>query len=109
GEAPERRALALIEQRVAPVDGRAERPLALRRIAASAGEKSERALRAFEDLRRREQLRARGGELDGERKPVEAAAQVGDGLLVVRGDGEVRRDRTRALDEQLDRVVEFER
>ena len=93
GETGEELLLLGREQVVAPLDRRSERLLAGIRVAA-AFEQVEPLREALEDLRRRERLRSRGGELDGERERVEAGAQLGDlggGLelraLAEEGDG----------------------
>ena len=93
------------EQVVAPVDRRAERLLARRLVARPAGEQLEAPLEPGEQRLRREQLRARGRELDRERQAVEADADLGDRGRVRGRHGEVGLDRLRALDEERDRVV----
>ena len=68
------RCSSAVEQLVAPVDRRAQRALALRQVAGAAGEERQPLLEPFEQLRRRERLHPRGGELERERQVVEAAA-----------------------------------
>ena len=89
GEAREERLLVRAEQVVAPVDRRAERLLAGGQVARAAGEEVEALLEPREQRLRREQLRARGRELDRERQPVEADADLGDRGRVRVREGEV--------------------
>ena len=94
-QAREQPLLAGVEQVVGPLDRRAERPLARVGVSA-AGEQVEAPREPLEDLRRRQDLRTGGGELDRERHVVEGAAE--------RADGFVRLGEARAGDEQLDGV-----
>src|SRR5436190_353791 len=73
GEAAEQLLFRLVKELVAPLDRRAQRPLALRRVSSAAREDRQRALEALEQLVGREQARARRGELDRKREPVQAA------------------------------------
>ena len=99
--------LVLGEQRVAPVDRRAQRLLARRRVARAAAEHVE-AAEAREQRVRREELRPRRRELDREREPVEARADLGDGGRVGAVGLDAIAGVPRALDEQLrrERLVE---
>ena len=74
-----------------------------RQVAGAAGEEVEPLLEPFEDRLRREQLHARGRELDREREPVEAAADPGDRRRVFVGELEAGLDRLRPVEEELDR------
>ena len=105
GEPREERLLVRPEQRVAPVDRRAQRLLARGQVARAAGEQVEALLEPGEQRLRREQLRARGRQLDRERQAVEPDADLGDRRRVRARDGEVGLDRLRALDEERDRLV----
>ena len=60
-----------VEQVVAPADRRAQRLLALGRVARAGAEQVEPARQAVEDLGRGEDLDPGGGELDRQRQPVE--------------------------------------
>ena len=70
--------LVVEEQLVAPVDDGAQRLLARQRRARPAGEQAEPIVEPGGDLRDRERPGAGGRQLDGERQPVEAGADVGD-------------------------------
>ena len=73
--------LPFVEQLVAPLDRAAERALALGQVSRAAGEEPQPLLEPLEDLRRRERLHARGGQLERERQVVEPPADLGDGLV----------------------------
>ena len=62
-------------------------------------------LEPVEDLLRREDPQSRGGQLQGQRDPVQPLAQRGDGLVVLVADAKARSDRLCTLGEQHDRVV----
>ena len=79
---------------MAPLDRRAQRLLARVGVPSSL-EQVEPLRETLEDLRRREDARARGGQLDRERQVVQPPAELGDRLV---------RCEPRALTEQLDRV-----
>ena len=91
----EERLLVVAEQVVAPGDRRPQRGVALVGVAAAL-EEIEPLPDPLEQLLRAEQLDPRGGELDREREPVEAADQLVDGRRVA----DVGADRLRALEEQ---------
>ena len=105
GEAGEQLLRLLREQVVAPLDRRAERPLAFRRVARAAGEQRQRALQAREQRLRREQLRPRGGELQRERQTVEPPAD----RIHRRVRLERAADRAGSFDEERHRLVRRER
>ena len=90
-----------VEQVVAPLDRRAQRPLALGQVAGAAGEQRQPLVEPLEELLGRERLDARGGELEREREVVEAAADLGDGLVGL----EVGLDRARPREEEADRLL----
>src|SRR5207302_8068535 len=101
GQPREQALLAGVEQIVAPVDRRAQRLLALGRVADAAGQQREAAPEAAEDLGRPEHLHARRRELDRKRQPVEPDADLADrGFVLVRGI-EVATDAGRPLEEEL--------
>jgi hypothetical protein len=102
-QTPEELLLVGIEEVVTQVDGRPQRPMARRRVAAAAREELERVLEPAQHLVPLEQLHAGGGQLDGERQAVEARGDRRDRGGVRVGELEVRPHRGRALDEQLDR------
>ena len=96
---------ARIEQVVAPLDRRAQRALALGRVARAARQERESRVEALEEPLGSEELRPRGRELDREREAVEAAADRLD-----RGVGcELAPDGTRPLDEERRRLARRER
>ena len=76
-----------------------------RHVARPAREQVEALLEPREQRLRREQLRARSRELDRERQAVEPDANLGDRRRIGVGHGEVRFHRTRAVDEERDRLV----
>ena len=105
-EALEEIALVVVEQCVAPVDRRGERPVPLGCVLRAGAEEIETRSEAREQILRREQLRARGRELDRERQAVEPCAQLSD-LVRVRVD--VDAEPACALREQLRRDLWLER
>ncbi len=80
GEAGEHGAFAGVEEVPGPVDDGAQGLLAGQHGAAAGGQEPEAVVEAVGDLARGEQPQPRGGEFDGERETVEAAADLGDGL-----------------------------
>ena len=78
GEPPQQPLLLRVEERVAPADRRAERPLAQRQVAIAGGEEVQGVVEPLQQGRGLEDADARGGELQGERQAVEAAADLGD-------------------------------
>ena len=74
-EAREARLLVVVEQVVAPVDRRAQRPLAGGRVARARAERAERRVQALGDLAGREQPAAGRRQLDRQRQPVERAGR----------------------------------
>jgi hypothetical protein len=104
----EERLLLAGEQVVAPVDGRAQRAVAGDGVARAGGEQAEAVVQAGEQLLGGEQAHARGGQLDGERQPVEPRAERGDIGEVRRRDLEARRHGGGAFGEQGDGVIAAE-
>ena len=103
-EAREAPLLVIAEQLVAPVDGGAQRLLARGCVARAGARRAERGVQAFGDLGRRQQPAAGGGQLDRQRQPVDAPADLRDRGGVAVAELEVGIVRSRALDEQRDRV-----
>ena len=83
-------ALLGLEQVVAPVDGIAQRLLPFGQVAGTAAEHVEAALEAVLQVVDVEQLDPGGGQLDGQREPVEEPADGGDRLHVAGVAPEVR-------------------
>ncbi len=96
GESGEELLACRVEEVVAPLDRRAERALALRRVAGAAGQQGKSRVEALEEGVHAEQLRARRRQLDRQGKPVEPKA---DGFHRRIGR-ELLPDRSRALHEQ---------
>ena len=78
GEPRQQVALVRLRELVAPVERRAQRPLAFGQVAGASREEVERLLEAAGDRPDREELDPCCGELDRERQPVEATADLGD-------------------------------
>ena len=97
-EAREERLRVGVQQVVAPADRRPQRLLALRRVARAGAEEVEPAAQAVEDLRRRQDLDARRGELDRQWQAVELRADPLDLRDAV--ELEARVDGAGAADEQ---------
>ena len=68
----------------------------------AAGEEAEPLVEPFEDLRRVEAADACRGQLDRERDPVEAPADIGHGSRVVRVDHESRLLQANAFHQESD-------
>lgn len=91
-------------QVVAPVDQRAQRPLAGRRGARSRGEQPEAVVQPLQQLLNGEGAQPDGGELDREGQPVEAAADLQHDRQVRLGHREIRAYGGDPLGEEPDRV-----
>ena len=100
-------ALALAQQAVAPLDRGPQRPLALREVDRSLHLQREPLVEGGEDLRRREHDEAGGDELDRQRQPVEAPADLAYGgeRVLAEHDAAGRGE----LGEELGGVVDRER
>ena len=83
-ELPEQRALGFGQQVVAPRDGGCQAPVARRRRAA----RQQAVVEPVGQRGQRQRRGPRGGQLHGERQPVEASADLGDHGRVVGGDRE---------------------
>ena len=90
---------------MAPVDQRAQRLLARKRVAAAAGEHAEALVEPLAQLLQAEHLDARRRQLDRERNAVQAPADVGDDRRVFVGQRKALVGRLRAIDEERDRRV----
>ena len=87
--AAEQPLLRFVEQVVAPGDRAAQRLLAFGQIARAAGEDLQAALQSSQHRRGRQRLDARRRQLDGQRQPVEAIADLGNRARVLAGQREV--------------------
>ena len=74
-ESGKKRLLRRFEEVVAPVDRGAERLLPCGEIARSAGEEGQARLQPCQELRGRQEPGARGGQLDGQRQPIQTAGR----------------------------------
>ena len=100
-EAREERLLLSAEEVVAPLDRGAQRPVPLGQAGAGLGlQELEPRAEALEDVSRREQLDPGGGELERQREPVQADAELGDRVGVQLGELEVGPCVARASDEE---------
>ena len=92
------------EQLVAPLDRRPEGLLPLGQVARATAERLPAGGEPVPQRLGREEVEPRCRELDRQRQPVEAAADVGNGGGVVVGEPEVGPDPARPLDKELDRL-----
>ncbi len=99
-KAAEHDLLVWVEQVVAPGDGMAQAVVANRPIAAAACQQLEPLVEARQQRARREQLHARGRQLDRERQAVEPGADLRDRRRGVRRHDEIRRDRPRPIQKE---------
>jgi len=102
GELVEQLLLGLLEQLVAPGDRVAKGALALVGVAAAAREEGQAFAQPFRQPSRRQHGQTRRSQLEREREPVQAAADLADHVRVAGAQAEVGLHRLRALDEQLD-------
>ncbi len=77
--------------------------MAIGQVAHGRCQQGQGVLQALGDAFRGEEAHFRGGELDRQRQPLQAPADVGDGRGVLGGEGELGLDRLCAVDEQLHR------
>src|SRR5215207_3490632 len=98
-------ALFVGEEVVTPGDRLANGALARRHVRASRGRELETTLQAAEERRGRQHLAPGSRELDGERKPVEPLADLGDNRSRLVRQLEVGTDRAGPLHEQHHRLV----
>jgi hypothetical protein len=97
-------AILVGEEVIAPGDCLAQRALPCGHVCASAGREVEPALEAAEEGRRGQHLAPGRGELDGEGKPVEPLADLGDDRRGLVRELEVGPDSAGPLHEQQHRV-----
>ena len=109
GESPQHRLLVLVEEVVAPGHRRLERLLARHRGAGAAREQPEAVVEPFGDPPRVHHANPRRRQLDGEREPIDPAADVRDQVELLRVRCEVRAHGRGPLDEEIDRVRGVER
>ena len=100
GEPAQQPLLVRVEERVAPADRRAERPLPQRQVAIAGGEEVQGVVEPLEESRGLEDPRAGGGQLEGERQAVEPAADLGDRRGVGLAQREAGLDLRGPLDEE---------
>ncbi len=90
GQASKQASLVLVEQVVAPGDRRSEGLLALLEITSAAGQHAQPLVQAAEQGLRREHNDSRGRELEREREPIDASADLCNRCDVVSCRREVR-------------------
>ena len=103
-QAPQQQLLGAVEQRIGPVDGRLQGLLPRQRGAASPGEQTETLVEAVGEAGERQRAQPGGGELDGQRQPVQPLADrhhQRDGRLIERQAGALRPG---PVHEQRDRI-----
>ena len=104
-QAAQQRLLGAVEQRIGPVDGRLQGLLPRQGGTASAGEQPETLVEAVVQAGQGQGAQPGGGELDGQRQPVQPAADREDkraGLLV---EGKASALCLRPVGEQRDRIA----
>ena len=104
-QAPEHRSLIRVEEVIAPGDRVAQRLVPGRRFAGAAHQQRQPRIQTRQERLRGEHLAARRRQLDRQRQPVEAAAELRDGARVLVCQGKVGFDLAGALGEQPDRRV----
>ena len=102
-EVPQGPGFLLRKQVIAPVEGRAQRPVARERRSPAPGEELEPVIQERDDFRRAQHHRVRRGELDRERDAVQPPADRRNRAEVLLVLLEIGSERTRPRDEQLDR------
>lgn len=102
---PQQDPLGLVEQLVAPVDRRPERLLPGRGRSVAHRQQPEPVLDPGVDLLHGQHPAQGGGELDGERHPVERRAEPGDVRRVLLGHGEAPRGGGGTVDEEPHRLA----
>lgn len=104
GETREQGLLGRRQERVAPVDERAQGLLTWQGRAAAAGEQAKTIVEARAHLGDAERTHPRRGELEGQGHAVETGADLADGERVVAREHEGRIGGAHAIDEQSDRI-----
>ena len=102
-EPSQQQLLRCVEQRVAPADRRAQRPLPEREVAIARRQQIERMIEPLEQRRRLNHAHARRGEFERERQAVELPADCRNGRRVRRRKREVLLDLHCSLEKQCDR------
>ncbi len=102
GQASEHASFRLVEERMAPVDRGAQRPLALGEVALSGREHVECVVEAFQQCLGGKEAQTRCSQLERQGKPVQARADGCHGQGVRRRQRERRLRAPRPLDEQGD-------
>ena len=105
GQPPEQHPFPIGQQGVRPIHRSAQRLLAAHCGARTAGQQPERIAQGAQDLVGRQRPNARSGQLDGQRQSVEATADLGDDLRVLRCHAELGLGAARAVTEQFQGVV----
>ncbi len=90
---------------IAPLDRCLHGTLTGRQTSSVAGDQAESLFEASGDVRRRQGGHSCGGELDGERQAVKAAADRSDGASVVTGQDKLVRGEPGPIDEELDAAI----
>ena len=98
-------ALSLAEQRIGPLDRCLQRVVAARGIGLPTGQQPEALIEQPGDLGRSQRRHPRGGELDRQRDPVQASADLADGGHVTGAQIEVAACGSGPLDEQGHRIA----
>jgi hypothetical protein len=93
------------EQRIRPIDHRAQRLVTFHGLAPPTGEEPEPLIQQTADLRGRHRHHARGREFDRQRDPVQTAADLGDRRRVGRVESERRLRRFGSFGEQRHRLT----
>ena len=102
GEGAKEALLPRGQEVLAPGDGPAHCVLPGWAVASATGEQRQPLRQAGQQCRRRQDPNARGGELEGQRQPIESVADGGHVLDVGVAQGEVGLDGLGALDEEAD-------
>ena len=95
----------IAEQVIAPLDGGAQRLLAVRQVTAPAGQQPQRMLQPLQDRLRRQQPDPRRSQLDRQRQAIQPAHDPGDRGGVLPAHGEARHHGRRPLGEQPHRLT----
>jgi hypothetical protein len=104
GQLPEQHAVGLVQQVVAPLDRGLQCLLAGGDTPRAAGQQPEAVVQTRRDLRGRQRPHPGGGQLDGQRDPVESLADGVDGVSVAVVDDEPGHDVVGPVREQADRL-----
>src|SRR5437660_1259697 len=97
---PEQALLGLFKEVVAPRDRPSQGALSFGQRSTARSQQGETALETRQHLLRRQHLDPRGGQLDGERQPIQPARYLGHRLSILTGDPEAWLDSQGALREE---------